>query len=255
MASRRVLRYRWGTENDLSHNPLSPDRVRARLLRLVLGRARGLGAGMNARHSSASNEHYTPPDIVEAARVTMGCIDLDPASCAVANEVVRAACYFDEGGLAKRWQGGTRPFRVFLNPPGGMLDGMTLEPRQKGFSSIAVWWSKLCHEYTIGNVEQAVFVCFNLEVLRTTQRKPSNPIFDQWIGHVPALAFPLCVLADRPRYWNPETPAEKRGKTGDPTHAGAVVYLPPKPSRFDETHSYALEMFRRCFSPLGYVRI
>ena len=71
----------------------------------------------SARHSSSSVEWFTPPDVIEAARATMGGIDLDPASCARANELVRAAKYFtkDDDGLRHPWHGA----RVFLNPPGG----------------------------------------------------------------------------------------------------------------------------------------
>ena len=44
-----------------------------------------------ARHSSETNEHYTPTEIVEAARATLGgTIDLDPASCAEANGWIQA---------------------------------------------------------------------------------------------------------------------------------------------------------------------
>ncbi len=222
----------------------------------------------NARHSSASNEHYTPPAIVEAARAAMGGIDLDPASCALANEVVQARTYWSDGALSLPWCYAHHAQRTFLNPPGGLLVRSTLEPLPLGadgkpsrkgvsvqdcVSAQAVWWSKLVHEWTLGNVEQAVFVCFNLEVLRLTQ-EPIAP----FKGHTPAAAFPICFLSERPQYWNEGTPADKRGRSGAPTHAGAVVYLPPKDASetcypFEET-AVAIR-FRAAFTPLGYVRI
>ena len=39
---------------------------------------------------SGNNEYYTPGQFIEAAREVMGEIDLDPASCALAQETVRA---------------------------------------------------------------------------------------------------------------------------------------------------------------------
>ncbi len=52
-----------------------------------------------------SNEWYTPSYIIEAARQVLGSIDLDPASCALANQTVKAAKYFtvDDDGLAQSW--------------------------------------------------------------------------------------------------------------------------------------------------------
>ena len=67
-------------------------------------------------HSSAAVDWYTPAYLMGAVRELLGAIDLDPASCAAANETVGAARYFTEidDGLAQRWHG-----RLFLNPPYG----------------------------------------------------------------------------------------------------------------------------------------
>jgi phage N-6-adenine-methyltransferase len=59
-------------------------------------------------------EWHTPAEHVERARRVLGVIDLDPASCASAQETVRASRYFsaDDDGLRQEWRG-----RVWLNPP------------------------------------------------------------------------------------------------------------------------------------------
>ena len=74
-----------------------------------------------------TSEHYTPARYVEAARACMGGIDLDPASCAVANATVKATKFFtiEDDGLAQSWGApswvASRPHplasRVFLNSP------------------------------------------------------------------------------------------------------------------------------------------
>lgn len=72
-------------------------------------------------HNSGNNEWYTPPYIIEAARATMGSIDLDPASCEVANRTTKADRYFtkEQNGLEQKWTG-----NVWLNPPyqRGLMD-------------------------------------------------------------------------------------------------------------------------------------
>lgn len=69
---------------------------------------------------SLSNEHFTPRKYIDAARVALGSIDLDPASCEEANTIVGATTYYTEAedGLTQPWHG-----RVFLNPPYGRLAG------------------------------------------------------------------------------------------------------------------------------------
>lgn len=65
-------------------------------------------------NNSGNDEWYTPAPIIEAARATMGSIDLDPASCEVAQRNVRARSYYtaESDGLSQPWFG-----NVWLNPP------------------------------------------------------------------------------------------------------------------------------------------
>lgn len=62
-----------------------------------------------------SNEWYTPREIVEAARIVMGGIGLDPMTCEQAQEVVQADRYFtaEQDGLVQPWDCDA----LWLNPP------------------------------------------------------------------------------------------------------------------------------------------
>ena len=71
--------------------------------------------------NTTNPEWYSPASVVEPARATMGGIDLDPASCELANEIVKADKYYtkQDNGLLKEWTG-----RVWMNPPydRGLID-------------------------------------------------------------------------------------------------------------------------------------
>jgi DNA N-6-adenine-methyltransferase (Dam) len=87
------------------------------------------------------NEFYTPPHIIEIARACMGGIDLDPASCALANETVKAATFYDtrRNGLKRPWFG-----RVWLNPPYGRFS--------------APFVAKVVEELKAGRISQALIL-------------------------------------------------------------------------------------------------
>lgn len=93
-----------------------------------------------------SNEWYTPTKYIEAARTVMGSIDLDPASCEVANRTVKASRYFtkEDNGLAQQWHG-----NIWLNPPYSRTEN-------KQGSNIGLFLFRLFHEYEAGRVQQAI---------------------------------------------------------------------------------------------------
>lgn len=112
-------------------------------------------------------EWYTPPFLIERAREFMGSIDLDPASCAKAQEWIKAPDWFDGqergSGLELDWCG-----RVWLNPP---------------FSNTSKWCEKARKEWRESRIDEAlVLVNSNLGY--------------KWYEEMAAL-FPSCQLYER----------------------------------------------------------
>jgi phage N-6-adenine-methyltransferase len=80
-------------------------------------------------------EWYTPLEIIEAARTTMGTIDLDPATTVGNHTKAREFYTAETNGLDKPWAG-----NVWLNPPYG-----------RGF---AKWMHKINAEFANGLMTQ-----------------------------------------------------------------------------------------------------
>ena len=157
----------------------------------------------NGANASPNSNCQTPGALVEAARELLGGkIDLDPASCASANERVRAQEYCgpnhelpgERDGLTGTWGRGSR---VFLNPPG---------------SAFAPFWRKLLEEYAASRVSAAVFVCFSIDALQTTQNHNEGGV----------LAFPCFIPNKRIAYLSPVDGSVM----GSPPKPSAIVWLP-----------------------------
>jgi hypothetical protein len=97
----------------------------------------------HALHSAASAEHYTPPAYVEAARQALGAIDLDPASCKLADTIVQAGLFYtaEDEGQHEPWFG-----RVYVNPPGDGNKGVLKRE----------FWRRSCEHALYGADDAAV---------------------------------------------------------------------------------------------------
>jgi ParB family chromosome partitioning protein len=153
-------------------------------------------------NASTSSEWYTPPIYLEAARRVLGHIDLDPASSAHANEIVRAKRYFApaDDSLSQEWHG-----RVFLNPPYG----------KSAPQGTAVFVPKLVSEYKAGHTKAAVL----LVSAHGTETEWFTGLWD----HV------LCFTNHRVPYWNPDI-----DDGPGPTFGSVFAYLGPDGERFAE---------------------
>ena len=148
---------------------------------------------------TGENEWYTPGEYVDLAREVMGGIDLDPASCDEANEVVKADKYFTKeiSGLAEKWSG-----RIWLNPP----YSRDLMP---------AFIAKIKESYLDGEVDQAVILTHNNT--DTT-----------WFHSLAGIASSLCFSKKRIKFYRgDEAPAS-------PTNGQAFFYLGSNVDRFNE---------------------
>jgi hypothetical protein len=164
--------------------------------------------------SAESVEHYGPDYLAPMIRdVFGGPIDLDPASCPQANQLIGATWYYSNRGLEKRWFGS-----MYVNPPGGRIRYPT-----KFHNQAAVWYATLAHRFAQGQVAQAVFMVFNLELIRYAQGWKVRQPFE----------FPYCAPKERIDFWKPG-PQGRPVPQGAPGHPNAIIYMGPNVDRFAE---------------------
>ncbi len=172
--------------------------------------------------STQTSEWDTRPKYIEAARLVMGGIGLDPASCAAANEIVKATCYYtkEQNGLERPWFG-----KVWLNPPYGRTANM----QARGQSLIRRFTDKAVSAYQSGDIEQAI-------ILATAE------INAKWFQ---ALAgFLICIPDHRVSFIVPEK-LDKYSQMFGTT----FVYLGQQESRFVEIFGQFGGVYKRLNSP------
>lgn len=150
--------------------------------------------------NTGEHEWYTPAPFIEAARVVLGDIDLDPASNDDANAVVKAGQIFtaDDSGLEQQWDG-----RVWMNPP-------YAQPL------IAQFCEKLAASVQAQTVTAAVVLV-------------NNATETQWFRAVVDVAAAICFPSGRVRFWHPTK------TSATPLQGQAVIYIGADIDRFCET--------------------
>jgi len=161
-------------------------------------------------NNSGDNEWYTPKEYIEAARLVLGGIDVDPASNPMANELVRAATFYtsEDSGLDKDWYG-----TVWMNPP-----------YESGL--IGQFAEKLCDSYASGNVTGAIVLVNNATETR-------------WFQSIAEQASAACFPKGRVKFWHPR-------KVAVPLQGQAVLYLGPNADEFARAFSqfgFCMETF------------
>jgi ParB family chromosome partitioning protein len=148
---------------------------------------------------TGDNEWYSPSVYVEAARATMGVIDLDPASNEHAQNTVKAGKFHSEAddGLAHKWYG-----CVWMNPPYG-----------RGIMSKFIF--KLVEEFKSGRVTQAVIVTHNY-----TDTK--------WAHAAYSVCSALCLTRGRIKFYNRDGVGEA------PPHGQVFIYFGDNVKAFKE---------------------
>jgi hypothetical protein len=159
-------------------------------------------------------ERYTPPEYLAAARAALGSIDLDPASNAIAQQVVRARQYFtsETDGLTQEWRG-----RVWLNPPYHR-------------DLLSAFVAKLLTELGAGRVSEAVMLT-------------NNCTDTDWFLAALNRCAAICFTHGRIKFMMPDG-----SQIGTPTHGQAFFYFGGNVTGFARAFRGIGFGFIRCWS-------
>jgi hypothetical protein len=144
--------------------------------------------GPTVKRGLGEQENYTPKNIIDAVKKVFGKIDLDPASCEKANEVVGAEKIYtlENDGLLMPWHG-----NVFLNPP-------------YQHPEIKLFCEKLIME--LPNINSAILLV-------------NNNTDTQWFHFVAKESSAICFTKGRIHFYTQEI------ESTSPTNGQALLYF------------------------------
>lgn len=161
-------------------------------------------ANVHVSNNSGEIEWYTPREYVEAARLTMGSIDVDPASSDMANKIIGAERYFtkENDGLEQTWRG-----NVWMNPPYS-------QPLVTEFCNLLV------EKYLLGETIQACVLVNNAT---------ETNFYQNMLKYCKA----VCFIKGRVKF------IDKDGNSsGAPLQGQTILYFGDNPKIFEENFSY-----------------
>lgn len=177
--------------------------VEKRTVNLWLAEWFGTKKMAHVGNNSGENEWYTPKPYIESAKRVMGSIDLDPASCELANKNVQAEKYFtqEDNGLEQTWNG-----NVWMNPP-------YAQPLISEFASA------ITQKYFDGEINQACVLV-------------NNATETGWFQEMLEVASAVCFVKGRIKFID-----TKGNPGGAPLQGQAILYMGKKPDIFCEHFS------------------
>ena len=151
-------------------------------------------------NNSGENEWYTPAEYIVSARKVMGTINLDPASCELANKTVQADTFYsiEDDGLSQDWEG-----NVWLNPP-------------YAANLVSKFADKLVEE--LDNIENAIVLV-------------NNATETEWFKTLIHEASAVCFPYTRISFDCPD------GKKGQPLQGQAILYFGENAKKFVDEFS------------------
>lgn len=155
---------------------------------------------INPRDLDASDQSdgwYTPHWMIDAARLVLGRIDIDPATCAAAQAIVQAETWYTatEDGLVQPWRGA-----VWCNPP---------------YSDVTPWSDRMVRLYQSGEIEAGMML-----VNCSCSPKWAPPLWKN--------ADAVCLLGRRVNFWHPT----KTNANGSYDRDSVLFYFGPKRELF-----------------------
>lgn len=174
--------------------------------------------------TNADVERYSPPEIVAAARETLGGIDLDPCTTELVNRTfIRASHIYtkETDGLNREacpWIG-----RTYINAPSRIYLTRGTQTTDESRNGVRMFWERLMTEYLAKRITAGVFMAFDITALQQSQG---------W-NHM-MVQYPFCIPEKRLIFWRKKNGLQALEERDHPEFASAIIYVGKSVKRFSK---------------------